>query len=203
MSAIRIANNSVSVVVSGYAAADIAGEPTVVYLDIAPQHPKSVGAIWASLVSGAKEWLSLSDEEADVSLKVRGINRRYHRLTADAPRVASRARPKHVRLVAPMACQIASLTEPFVVLGWTWTDPHGQTRHLTPATALAAMLEQNTPLPIRMAWGEYLLDQTIARDFAKPLLRGGNAPEGYRIEPAEWEAVIAEGVARGHIRLEG
>jgi hypothetical protein len=201
MSAIRIANNSVSVIVSGYAIADIGGEPTVMYLDIAPQHPKSVGAIWASLVSGAKEWLSLSDEEANVSLKVRGINRRYHRITADAPRIASRARPKHVRLVAPMACQIDSLTDPFVVLAWTWTDTHGQTHYLTPATALAAMLENHTPLPILIHWGDYLLAEALAGGFATSLIRGGDAPEGYVIVPATWEEIITRGIATGQIQL--
>src|SRR3970040_552816 len=102
MSTIRIANNSVSVMISGYAIAEIEGELTVVYLDIAPQHPKVVGAIWASLVNGAKEWLRLSDEQAGQSLTVRGLNRRSRRLTADAPRVAGRARPRHVRLIAPL-----------------------------------------------------------------------------------------------------
>jgi hypothetical protein len=53
MKSIRIANNSVSAVVYGYAIAEIENEATVVYLDLAPQHPKVIGAIWASLVNGA------------------------------------------------------------------------------------------------------------------------------------------------------
>ncbi len=203
MSTIRIANNSVSVIVSGYAIAEIENEPTIVYLDIAPQHPKAVGAIWASLVNGSKEWLRLYDDQLEQSLTVRGLNRRYHRLTIDTPRIAGRARPKHVRLVAPLACQVASLATPFVVLAWVWTDGAGEIHHLPPATALAAMLEQNTPLPILMTWGEYLLDQAIVREFAQPLVRGGNAPEGYCIESADWENIIAEGVATGQIRLKG
>ena len=50
---------------------------------------------------------------------MRGLNRRYHRLAMDAPRIAGRARPKHLRLVAPLACQVEKLTRPFVALGWT------------------------------------------------------------------------------------
>jgi hypothetical protein len=201
MSTIRIANTSVSVVISGYAIAEIEGEPTVVYLDIAPQHPKSVGAVWASLVNGAKESLRLSDGQTDQSLTVQGLARRYHRLTVDAPRVAGRARPKHVRLIAPLACQIEHLTRPFVVLAWTWTDPEGQEHRLTPATSLAAMLEHHTPLPILLDWSEYLLAEAISGGFAKLLVRGGDAPEGYLIEPAPWEDIISAGIKSGVIRL--
>ena len=201
MSAIRIANNSVSAVLSGYAIAEIESEPTVVYLDIAPQHPKVVGAIWASLVNGAKEWLRLSDEQTGQSLTVRGLNRRYHRLTVDAPRVAGRARPRHVRLIAPLACQIEQINRPFVALAWTWTDPEGEEHHLTPATSLAAMLEHHTPLPILLHWGEYLLAEAISGGFAKPLVRGGDAPEGYLIEPPPWEDIISDGIKSGQIGL--
>jgi hypothetical protein len=201
MESIRFANNSVSAVISGYGLAEIDGEATVIFLDIAPQHPKVVGAIWASLVNGTKEWLHLSDEHAEQALNVRGLNRRYHRLTIDAPRLAGRARPKHLRLVAPCACQIESLTQPFVVLAWHWRDDNGKACTLSPALSLAAMLERYTPLPILMAWGDYLLSEAETRGYATPILRGGDAPEGYLIEPAPWEDIITDGIAARHISL--
>ena len=201
MKTIRIANNSVSAVVYGYALADLDGERTVVYLDLAPQHPKVLGAIWASLVNGAREWLRLADENTGETHLVRGLNRRYHRLAMDAPRIAGRARPKHLRLVAPLACQVEKLTRPFVALGWCWHDTTGQAHHLDPATSLAAMLERFTPLPILIGWGDYLLDEARARDLAEPVLRGGEAPEGWLIEPAPWNDILSHGIRSGRISL--
>jgi len=201
MKSIRIANNSVSAVVYGYALADLDGERTVIYLDLAPQHPKLLGAIWASLVNGAREWLRLADENTGETYLVRGLNRRYHRLVADAPRIAARARPKHLRLVAPLACQVEKLTRPFVALGWSWQDAGGQAQHLCPATTLAAMLERNTPLPILVGWGEYLLAEATARGLAEPVLRGGEGPEGWLIQPAPWDEILSQGIRTGQISL--
>ncbi len=201
MNSIRIANNSVSAVVSGYALADLDGERTVIYLDVAPQHPKVLGAIWASLVNGAREWLRLTDENNGEIHLVRGLNRRYHRLAMDAPRIAGRARPKHLRLVAPLACQVEKLTRPFVALGWTWQDAGGEVRSLCPATSLAAMLERNTPLPVLIGWGEYLLAEARGRGLALPLTRGGEAPEGWLLEPAPWDDIISYGIRSGRISL--
>ena len=201
MKSIRIANNSVSAVVYGYGIAEIENEATVVYLDLAPQHPKVIGAIWASLVNGAREWVRLTDENTDETRLVRGLNRRYHRLTMDAPRIAGRARPKHIRLVAPLACQVEKLTRPFVVLDWSWNDTTGQTQHLCSATGLAAMLERDTPLPILIGWGEYLLAEAQARNCATPLIRGGQAPEGWLIDKAPWDEIISHGIRSGQINL--
>lgn len=201
MQSIRIANNSVSAVVSGYGIAEIEKEAIVIYLDLAPQHPKVVGAIWASLVDGSKEHLRLHDEQTDQSLIVRGLNRRYARLTMDAPHLAGRARPKHIRLVAPLAYQIEKLSKPFVALAWHWTDPTGQAHTLNPATSLVAMLERDTPLPILMGWGNYLLDEARTRGLAIPLIRGGDAPEGWVIAPTPWEGIIAAGIQSKRISL--
>jgi hypothetical protein len=201
MKSIRIANTSVSAVVYGYALADLGGERTVVYLDLAPQHPKVLGAIWASLVNGAREWLRLVDENSGESHLVRGLNRRYHRLAIDTPRIAGRARPKHLRLVAPLACQVEALTRPFVALGWSWHDAAGQALHLCPAATLAAMLERNTPLPILIGWGDYLLAEASARGLAAPVTRGGDAPDGWLIEPAPWDEIISHGIRAGQISL--
>jgi hypothetical protein len=201
MNSIRIANNSVSAVVYGYGLADFDGERTVIFLDLAPQHPKVLGAIWASLVNGAREWLRLTDENTGETHLVRGLNRRYHRLAMDAPRIAGRARPKHLRLVAPLACQVEKLTRPFVALGWSWQDSGGETRSLCPATSLAAMLERYTPLPICIGWGEYLLEEARTRELAEPVLRGGDAPEGWLIQPAPWDDILSQGVRTGRISL--
>lgn len=202
MGVIRIANNSVSVVVYSYGVAEIEGEAIVVYLELAPQHPKAVGAIWASLVNGTKEKLVISDPEAGESLIVRGLNRRYHRLTMDAPRIAGRARPKHLRLVAPLACQIEKLSKPFAVLGWQWQDRAGVDHFLSPAISLAAMLERYSPLPILIEWSSYLLAEACEREFATPLIRGGDAPEGYLILPAPWEEIISDGIKSGQITID-
>jgi hypothetical protein len=201
MQSIRIANNSVSAVVYGYGVAEIDSEATVVYLDLAPQHPKVIGAIWASLVNGAREWVRLNDENTGETRLVRGLSRRYHRLTMDAPRIAGRARPKHIRLVAPLACQVEKLTRPFVVLDWCWHDAAGQPQHLDSATSLAAMLERDTPLPILIEWGDYLLTEAQARHCATPLIHGGQAPAGWLIEPAPWDDIITHGIRSGQISL--
>lgn len=202
MTTLRISNNSVSAVLSGYGLAEIDGQLTVIFLDLAPQHPKVAGAIWASLVSGSKEWLRLTDEAAEQTYTVCGLHHRYHRLTADAPRLAGRARPKHLRLVAPCASQIESLTEPFIALAWQWQDAQGQEHMLTPALSLAAMLERYTPLPILIHWGDYLLNACQERGYATSLIRSGTAPEGWLITPAPWETIITDGLATGQITLD-
>jgi hypothetical protein len=167
MPTIRIYNNSVSAVVRSYAVAPTdkacpartcgagTGEQSrranlVVWLELAPQHPKVISAIWASLINGTKEQLGIRDETSDesTSLIVEGLHRRYLRLTADAPRLAGRAKPKFLRLIAPEAVRIEKRDRDFYALAWP---------RLTAGTALAAMLESGTPYPIRIGWGDYLL----------------------------------------------
>ncbi len=208
---IRISNNSISVVVCGYAIAqwpaedkqpgqgatdkaqEIDRESVLVWVDIAPQHPKALNAIWASLVNGTGEFLDITDHDSHQQQRARGLNRRYHRLQADAPLLAGRARPKLLRLVAPEASRITDHTQPFIVLNWP---------DLPDYTALAAMLEQGSPYPIRIGWGQYLLSEAIARGFAQPLITGGNAPLGYLIEVAPWPEIISHGIESGQITLE-
>lgn len=55
---IRIRNDSTSAVVRGYA---VDSHNTLVWLELAPQHPKTIGAIWADLVVQLRPWLQLSD----------------------------------------------------------------------------------------------------------------------------------------------
>ncbi len=207
---IRISNESISVVIRSFAladwpsndqkpekdkGADTPRESVVVWLDIAPNHPKALNAIWASLVNGTGEFLSIMDYDTDRRYAARGLNRRYQRLQADAPSVASsyRSRPKHLRLIAPEACRLEDYTEPFVVFEWPG---------LPCCTVLAAMLEQGSPYPIRLTWGEYLLNEAIDRGHARSLITGGAAPIGYLIDPAPWPEIIGDGIRRGAITLD-
>src|SRR3972149_524440 len=122
---IRIHNNSVGAVAGSFALAPIDGNLVVVWLELAPQHPKVLGAIWASLVNGTKEQLGVTDEtngDEKSSFPVDGPHRRYIRRTADAPRIAARARPKFFRLIAPEATRIERQNDFFVVLAWPSLD---------------------------------------------------------------------------------
>jgi hypothetical protein len=204
---IRITNNSVSAVVRSFALAPLEDGNVIVWLELAPQHPKVIGAIWASLVNGTREFLRLRDDDTDQTHTARGLNHRYLRKTMDAPRIAGRARPKFMRLVAPAMVKLDAATfgkKPFFTGAWRWLDIQGVSQQLAPATALAAMLEQGTHLPIRIGWGAYLLAEALAEGYAAPLVTGGPAPEGYVIQPdTPWADIIAEGVKHGHITLEG
>ena len=51
---IRIRNDSTSAVVRGYA---VDSHNTIIWLELAPQHPKTIGAIWADLVVQQRPWL--------------------------------------------------------------------------------------------------------------------------------------------------
>ena len=197
MTTIRIYNNSVSAVARSYAVAPTDGGNLVVWLELAPQHPKVIGAIWASLVNGNAEQLGIREAASDEghSLQVEGLHARYLRLTIDAPRLAGRARPKFLRLIAPQATRIEKAGDDFYAFAWPG---------LSVGTALAAMLESGTPTPIRIAWGDYLLAEASRRGFATPLIRGGPAPEGYWLKgDTPWADIISDGVRSCVIALNG
>jgi hypothetical protein len=195
-------------------------ENVLVWVELAPGHPKAVGAIWATLVNGTGAFLEIYDRESGRRHRARGLNRRYERLQADSPRLAGRVRPKGLRLIAPEASRIDDYTRPFVVIDWPglsakaasdllaeWDCP-GNTnlqaqleRGLPGSTALAAMLELGSPYAMRIAWGEYLLAEAVARGYARPLITGGKAPQGYLIDPAPWPDIISAGIQRGAIAL--
>lgn len=197
----RLSNSSTSAVVRSFAVAALTPDDGVkqpanvlIWVEFAPQHPKVVGALWASLVGGSAESLQLRDED-DAYLRVQGLGRRYERFTVDAPRLAGRARPKFLRLVAPEAVAPPKPGEAFIVLEWP-----GQTAGQT----LTAMLEKGTPLPVRIGWGDYLLAEALAQGCARPLQASSKAPQGYLLSgQTPWESLIAEGVRRGHIDLQG
>lgn len=180
---------------------DLDRENVLVWVDLAPHHPKAVGAIWATLVNGTGAQVSLYDRDTGHTHRARGLNRRYERLQFDSPRLAGRVRPKGLRLIAPEATRIDDYTSPFVVLDWPglsptdasavladWSSPDDAglraqlERGLPASMVLSAMLELGSPYALRIDWGEYLLAEATARGYARPLITGGKAPQGYLID---------------------
>ena len=190
----RCGNSSVSVVIRSFGLAEREGRKVVVWLEIAPQHPKQVQAIWASLVNGSREGLVLRDAE-EQSIWVEGLCRRYHQMSVDAPRIAARARPRFVRLVAPEAVAIPRPGADFIALEWP-----GRTL----GQSLAAMLEKGSPYPIQIGWGNHLLREAVALDHAAPLITGGPAPRGYAVDGnTPWSRIISDGLRKGLITIDG
>jgi hypothetical protein len=147
----------------------------LIWLEMAPQHPKTIGAIWADLVQAQHPWLNLGDSDVVGSgLAVRGLGSRYERIAADAPELAlgHNARPRLLRLIAPCALK-ASEKEPFYFFAWPGMDA---------ATALAAMLERDTRWSVQIGWGKYLLDAGLVEGFIKPLTYAGAVLEGYEVQ---------------------
>lgn len=196
---IRIENESASAFVRGYAHTE---DGLIVWLELAPQHPKVTGAIWATLVNGHRTYLQLKDEEKGMGKAVFGLARAYTRLEVDAPTLAvaadagraSAARPKLLRLIAPEAHTPATLDQPFYALAWP---------ERTPETVLAAAIERTAPYPLRIEWGPYLLEEAIQRGQAIPLVTGGQgALPGYEIKGGvDWMAIISQGVQSGALSL--
>lgn len=91
---IRIRNDSTSAVVRGYA---VDSHNTLVWLELAPQHPKTIGAIWADQVVQQRPWLQLGDFDVAGSSQshrsavraVCGLSSRYERLMAETPKYTS------------------------------------------------------------------------------------------------------------------
>ena len=203
---IRISNGQAGALVRSYALAQFdQGALTVAWLELAPQHPKVTGAIWASLVTHSKKGLELYDDEAGQRHTVFGLRHRYEMKKVPVPAAAGRARPTFMRLVAPEVRTLDAFyierPRPFCAVEWRWTNAAGQLQVIDAATSLAAMLERGTQHPVRIAWGPYLLGEAIARNCATPLLTGGPAPQGYCIQLAPWDEIISAGVASGQIRL--
>ena len=95
----------------------------------------------------------------------------------------------------------------------TWQLPSGQriakemdvpslaSNDLSELSGYGLGLERNTPLPILVGWGEYLLAEANARGLAEPVLRGGEGPEGWLIQPAPWDEILSQGIRTGRISL--
>jgi len=145
---ITIKNDSVSAVVYGYACTP---DGLIVWLDLAPQHVKVVGAIRAELTSNTRRYLRLFDSDAGRNLTVYVLGRGYLNLTADAPHLAvgPRAKAQMLRMIAPEAVHPENVEDEFYVLAWkhaAWSQSE-----ITPATALAATLERYSHFPMQIA----------------------------------------------------
>jgi len=187
-----------TVVVSGYA---INHNNQIVLLDIAPMHPKLVGAIWAELVSGTPRYLWLTDSGNGRGCSVRGMGSDYTRLLVDVPQLslpnAANARARFLRCVYPKALKetVKRDHEKFYVLEWTG---------MSAGRALAAMLERDTPYPMLLDWGEALLKYGIAHGNIRSLEHGGTSPLGYEVDSPEdgWAAFIASAVQDGVVAIQ-
>ena len=193
---IRIDNGSVDTVVSGYL---VAGESPglLVWLEMPPQHHKTVGAVRAQMTANTRKYMMLRDYIQDRGFTVYGLGRGYLEFSSDAPQLAvgygSKARM--LRMVAPEAVRPQDVHKEFYVLEWPG---------LTPADALIATLEKYSTYPVLRGWGWYLLARLDERFLLTELYRGGVAPRGYLIEGGvPWGEIISEGVRKGHISLEG
>src|SRR5258708_11550715 len=91
-----------------------------------------------------------------------------------------------MRLLAPAMVKFDAAEfgkKPFYAGAWSWRDGQGSCQNMTPATALAGMLEQGTHLPIRIGWGPYLLAETFGPWCAAPPATGGPASKGQGFKP--------------------
>ena len=198
---IRISNNSVSIFLRGYA---YTPEGLLVWLDIAPQHVKSVGAIRAEMTSNTRKYMRLFDEDKEYPYRnktVYGLGRGYLNFTADAPLLAigHRAKAMMLRMIAPDAVRPESVQDEFYALEWL-SDVPGQS--ISSAGALAATLERYGPFPVQIGWGEYLLTKAIEQYDAVQLISGGKAPNGYVFKAnTPWEDIISQGLEQGHINI--
>jgi len=208
MSTIRISNGGgASALVYSYAiSVEKEKSPIIVWLELAPDHPKQIGAIWASLVGGDKELIRIWDEDKGKTFTATGLNRRYIKITEEVPTVYARPRPRFTRLVAPEMVKpdgnIGNKT--MYVAEWRGTTKNGKSVCLPPTKVLAALLENHSIYPIRLDWGEYLLEQAIEDGRAMPFQTGGPAPQGYTISAdTPWRDYIEAGVRTSFLQLGG
>ncbi len=191
---ILISNASVAAVVRGYAHTR---EGLVIWLELAPQHPKVIGAIRAELTSNTRRYLQLRDEDNNRRKMVYGLGRGYLNLSTDAPELAvgHRAKAQLLRMIAPEAVHPEDVNQAFYTLAWPGIDP---------ATALAATLECSSPFPVQIGWGEHLLSKALADHEAEPLVTGGAAPQGYAFQAnTPWADILSQGLRQGEINLNG
>jgi hypothetical protein len=191
---IHISNQSVSAVVQGYAHTR---DGLIVWLEIAPQHPKVVGAVRAELTSNTRRYLQMRDDEVGRSKMVYGLGRGYLNLTADAPQLAvgQRSRAQLLRMICPEAVKPEDVSRPFYALAWPGLDP---------ATSLVATLERHSPFPVKIGWGPYLLAKAVDEYGAELLISGGKAPAGYAFRAeTPWADIISQGVRESEIALDG
>ncbi len=191
---IYISNNSVSAIVQGYVYTQ---EGLIVWMEIAPQHPKVVGAIRAELTSNTRRYLHLRDDEVGRGKMVYGLGHGYINLIADAPQLAvgHRAKAQLLRMISPEAVKPEDVTQQFYALAWPGLEL---------ATSLTATLERSSPFPIQIGWGLYILRKAVDEYGAKQLISGGNAPSGYFFRAdTPWADIISQGLREREIALDG
>lgn len=188
-------------VISGYA---LNHNNQIIAIDIAPMHPKLVGAIWAELVSGSPRFLWLNDPVNDRQCAVRGMGSAYTRLLVDVPEIslpnAGNARARFLRCIHPRAIRAAFSRkgdghDRFYALEWP---------DMSAGRALAAMLERDTPFPMMLEWGDSLLDYGTTHGNIKSLLVGGTSPHGYEVTTPDdgWATFIASAVQDGVVAIQ-
>ena len=195
----HIRNASASVVISGYAL-DHANR--IILLDIAPIHPKKIGAIWAELVSASPRCLQLEDASG-ITQNVFGKGSAYTRIPVDVPEIylpdASRAKARFLRLLFPAAIRIPrkGKDEETTFYAFAWPD-------MTAGHALAAMLERDTPYPMLLEWGDALLQWGKELGSIRPLVSAGTSPAGYEVHsPADgWPEFISLAIQEKIVRIE-
>ena len=197
----HVRNGSASVVITGYAY-DHANR--IILLDMAPMHPKKLGAIWAEMVSGTPRSMQLTNEEGDTH-NVVGKGSAYAKVAMDVPEIylpdASRAKARFLRLIYPTALKIPhkpkGKDEEGTFYVFDWPD-------MTAGRAMAAMLERDTPYPMILEWGDALLERGKELGFIQPLITAGSSPAGYEVRaPADgWPEFIGLMVQEGTVKVE-
>ena len=168
---ILIGNHSVSAVVRGYAHTR---DGLIVWLELAPQHPKVVGAIRAELTSNTQRYMQLHDDEQGRIKMVYGLGRGYLNLTAEAPRISRRpagqsAASAHDR---PRSCSSGrpqpALLRPVLARYRPGDRAGGHPGALDPLSGP----DRLGGVPAHQAMEDY---------DAEALVNGGQAPHGYAI----------------------
>jgi hypothetical protein len=84
-------NASASVTVRNYAHTidgNVSAANVFVWLELAPQHPKLTGAIWADLICGTRRYLQLQDDERGMGKAAFGFGHAYLLQAQGAPHLA-------------------------------------------------------------------------------------------------------------------
>ncbi|MDX9863219.1 MAG: hypothetical protein RBT34_00285 [Anaerolineaceae bacterium] len=196
-----IGNESVTAYLMSYAVHHnpLSRSVELIWAEFPPMYTKVAAAIWASLVNNSAKSLHLSDQDKTTGYHVAPLRRAYQRFTVDCPNLAQtkEGRPKFVRLVHPDVGKIEGKHGFYILDQFTHS----------PAQLLAATLENHSPCPVMIGWGEYLLAaaQALGSEYCEKLKTGGpRNVEGYWFSSKiDWNAIVAKGVQKGYLTLEG
>lgn len=189
----------VTMPISGYA---VNRQNRIILLDLAPNHPKSMGAIWAEMVTGTPRPMALKDPTMGRDYQVYGLGSAYTRLLVDVPQIslpaAGNARARFLRAIHPSAYKVpAKMDEKsfFNILEWP---------EMSAGAALASMLERDTPVTMLQQWGDALLQRCLDYGYAHELDTAGTAPKGYQVATPDegWGPFLASGIECGLLPLQ-